>query len=74
MKRISAAFDLGWDDSRVHCFVHETKTQGPTFISLIPSRDYTAYLTINHKAIVVADYKKIPTRYVKEWKEIVYDR
>lgn len=69
MRRISDAFDLGWDEGLVNSYLHYTMTQGVTFISLLPRGEYTYYVAINHKSIVVADYSRIPRRYVSEWEE-----
>ena len=70
MRRISDAFDLGWDEGQVKNYLHYTRTQGVTFISLLTRGDYTYYVSMNHKGIVVADYSRIPPRYVSEWEEI----
>lgn len=70
MRRISDAFDLGWDEGQVNSYLHHTMTQGVTFISLLPRGENTYYVKINHKSIVVADYSRIPRRYVSEWEEI----
>lgn len=70
MNRISNAFGLGWNEGPVLNYVHPTKTQGLTFISLLRRGSDDFYLTINHKRIVVADYSKIPPRYYREWKEL----
>ena len=74
MRRISDAFDLGWDEGPVLNFVHATRTQGLTFISLLKRGDDIFYLSINYKRIVVADYSKIPPRYVREWEELIDPR
>lgn len=66
MRRISEAFGLGWNEGQIKNYLHYTKTQGVTFISLL-IRDYTYYVSMNHKGIVVADYSRIPPRYVSEW-------
>lgn len=67
MKRISNVFGLGGDKEPILFFVHPTKTQGLNFISLM-RRDFDIfYISINYKRIVVADYSKIPPRYLREW-------
>ena len=59
MRRISDAFDLGWDEGSVRFFVHPTKTQGLTFISLLTRRDYTYYVSVHACPLkVVDDYYK----------------
>lgn len=70
MRRISDAFELGWNEGPVLNYVHPTMTQGLTFITLLMRGDDIYYLSINYKRIVVADYSKIPPRYVKEWEEL----
>ena len=70
MRRISDAFGLGWDENQVNNYLHRTKTQGMTFISLLTRKDLTYYVSMNHKGVVVADYSRIPPRYVSEWEEI----
>lgn len=74
MRKISDAFDLGWNDGPTLSYVHATRTQGLTFISLLKRGDDIFYLSINYKRIVVADYSKIPPRYVREWEELIDPR
>lgn len=70
MEKISDAFDLGWNEGQVLFFVHDTVTQGPTFISLLHRGDSTYYLSMNYKRIVLADWGRIPKRFVGEWREV----
>lgn len=70
MKKVADAFELGWDEGNVLNFVHSTATQGLTFISLLPRKECMYYLTINYVGIVVADFDRIPKRYVGEWEKI----
>lgn len=70
MKKISDAFDLGWDEGQIKTYLHKTMTKGETFISLLTHNDYTYYISMNYRTIVAADYSKMPRRYNKEWEEL----
>lgn len=70
LKRIARCFDLDWKDDQVRKYIRETQTDGIKFISKIQERDYTYYLAIDKKKIVVSDYSKIGHRYVMDWKQI----
>ena len=70
MRKVADAFGLGWNEGKVLNFIHGTATQGLTFISLLPRKGDIYYLTMNYKGIVVADFDRIPKRYVVKWEEI----
>lgn len=70
MIRISNAFDLDWNEGHIYSFIHPTRTQGLSYISLLPRNERVYYIRINYKEIIVSDFSIIPPMYVKEWIEI----
>ena len=70
MRRIALCFGLEWKEEQLKKYIRETQILGKRYIGLLSENDNIYYLAFEKKQIIVADYKKIGHRFIKDWKAL----